>query len=307
MDSIFKKVIKAYKKGDLKEKVRRKVVLNVNYMFEKNKTNLSQKEIQNNWKCSLYLKKKYGKFLKQIPMYQGTNKFSNKIWWCWLQGEENAPELNKACLNSLREHLKDREIIVITEDNFRDYIDFPEYILEKYRAGIIGKAHFADLMRLQLLIKHGGAWIDSSVYCTDGEMDIFEEPLFVFKNWKRGEEAINLSNWFISSEIGNPILMTTRDLLFEYWRRTNKVINYYFFHLFFTISCEKYPQLWNNVPNFPNLAPHVLQFEMFEPYTEKRLDQIKKQSSFHKLSQKLEDTYGYEDNFYKRIIGIKGK
>lgn len=43
------------------------------------------------------------------------------VWWYWLQGEENAQEIVKACLSSLRKNLtQDYEIRVIDENNWTD-------------------------------------------------------------------------------------------------------------------------------------------------------------------------------------------
>ena len=39
-------------------------------------------------------------------------EFSNKVWICWFQGEEHAPELIQTCIQSMRTQLKGREIIV---------------------------------------------------------------------------------------------------------------------------------------------------------------------------------------------------
>ena len=40
-------------------------------------------------------------------------------------------------------------------------------IEEKFEKGKIGMAHFSDLLRISLLAKWGGMWIDSTALCTD--------------------------------------------------------------------------------------------------------------------------------------------
>ena len=99
---------------------------------------------------------------------------SKKIWFCWLQGLEEAPEVVKACYSSLVRHLEvagqarneGYEIIVIDGKNWREYVELPEYVVEKRGKGLIPAAHFSDLLRLELLILYGGMWIDSTVLCT---------------------------------------------------------------------------------------------------------------------------------------------
>ena len=91
---------------------------------------------------------------------------SNKVWVCWLQGMDAAPELVQRCYRSLQENLTDREIILLTEDNYRQYVSFPEHIQQKIDTGVITRTHFSDLLRLELLIRHGGTWIDATVFCS---------------------------------------------------------------------------------------------------------------------------------------------
>ena len=89
------------------------------------------------------------------------------VWWCWLQGLDNAPDIVKACLRSLQRHLpKDYEIRIIDEHNWKEWVTLPQYIVEKRSAGRIPAALFSDLLRLELLIKYGGTWIDATVLCT---------------------------------------------------------------------------------------------------------------------------------------------
>jgi len=244
------------------------------------------KEIVIDEHYSDYYAKKYKQFIKTLPNYKSSHKHSNKVWWCWLQGEENAPPICKACLKSIRDNFKDREIIIITEDNYMDFIEIPDYIIRKYNNGVISRTHFSDIIRLELLIKYGGTWIDSSVLVTDYNKDYFDKDLFLFKTFMSPNSAIISSNWFITSEVGNPILRTTLDLLYKYWQKNNGVDRYYVFHIFLKYAAEKYHDIWQNIPVIPNTPPHVMQFELNDKYSDTRWKQICSMSSIHKLSQK---------------------
>ena len=72
-----------------------------------------------------------------------------KIWTLWLQGEDKAPPLVKACFKSIRKHCK-QELIVLDENTIWDYITLPKEIVEKRKAGKIKHAHFADICRVEL-------------------------------------------------------------------------------------------------------------------------------------------------------------
>ena len=178
-----------------------------------------------------YLKKIFYYYVQELPNYNHTYIHHRKIFWCWLQGEENAPKLYRACLDSLRKNIKNYEIIIITKENIKKYVKFPPYILEKYKNNQISNTHFSDLLRLELLIKYSGTWIDASVLLTKYDEVFFNGSLFFFQAFNN--KNIAGSNWFITSEKNNPILKSTRDLLYEYYRTNNNLYNYFIFHFFF--------------------------------------------------------------------------
>ena len=141
------------------------------------------------------LRRKYKRTVNEFVQLHKGKAFprnrSNKIWFCWLQGLENAPVLVKKCYQSLEENLTDKEIIVLTEENYREYVRFPEYIQKKIDSGIITRTHMSDLLRLELLIQYGGTWIDATVFCSGGRIPtyMFDSDLFFFQVLKPGRDG----------------------------------------------------------------------------------------------------------------------
>lgn len=250
------------------------------------------------------LKNKYKYILDEAPTeYVLDDNNSKIIWVCWFQGIENAPLLVKRCYQSLIKNMPGFEIRVIDEKNMLNYVDIPDYIIEKWKNGIISSAHFSDVLRVELLVKYGGVWIDATVLCTNNDLSkyIINSPIFVFKSVMRGSDTISASNWLISSKPNNPILVLMQRLLNEYWKKENIAINYYMFHLFFTMAIEKYPEIWSELPTFNNVNPHILVNELNNNFCKNRYEEIDKISSFHKLNYKL--NYNEEANtFYNHII-----
>lgn len=106
--------------------------------------------------------------------------FLDKIWICWFQGEENAPEIVRKCINSIREHSSGHEVIILTEENITDFVTIPNIVLEKYRRGLISKTHFSDIVRLNLLAQQGGLWIDATIFMTkDLDLSLYFKSDFV--------------------------------------------------------------------------------------------------------------------------------
>lgn len=273
------------------------------FLFHHNLSNGYREDLAG-WHSYLKLKKEFNSYLHSLPEYKIYDKNSKIIWWCWLQGEENAPKLCKKCLESIRKHFPDYKVIVVTNENMMKYVHIPDYVLEKFKKGYFSRTHFSDILRTLLLVEHGGIWIDSTVYCTGRNDDILSLPIFVYQDWKfNRQQTCVCSSWFISARKGDPILSTTRDLLFKYWKDHDFLDNYYLFHLFFHLATERCKEEWNNVPRFSNLPPHYLQFELFDYYSSKRFDQIITASDFHKLTYKDKRMInGESGSFYNHII-----
>jgi len=231
---------------------------------------------------------------------------SNKVWVCWLQGMDKAPGLVKACYLSLLRYLEGREVVLLDYSNIHKYVTLPGFIEEKYRKGIITNAHYTDILRLELLIKYGGTWIDSTVLCTGNDYpeELFNSDLFVFQYLKKETNVfLGLSNWFITSCSGNWVLKELRDLLFSYWRDYDCVVHYYMFHLFFTMIMEKHPEVAMAIPKHGNKLPHYLSRIINEKYDEDLLQELKKRTCFHKLSYRLAGgVENSKDTFYNNVI-----
>lgn len=255
------------------------------------------------------LRKKYRSFIADYKadaqILEQTR--SNKVWVCWFQGMENAPQIVQRCFRSLQENLPDREIILLTEENYTQYVQFPEHIQRKAAAGIIPKAQFSDLLRLELLIRHGGTWIDSTVLCTGGNIPeyMLDSDLFMFQTLKPGLDGhcTSISNWFITACTNHPLLLLTQALLYRYWEKHNSLIDYFIFHDFFQLAVETYPELWAKVIPFSNSVPHILLLRLFNPYHQQTWDAVKNMTPFHKLTYKFSpsDTV-IEGTYYQHLF-----
>ena len=242
------------------------------------------------FQCYYRLKKKYQYVLDEELLIKGVSEKSDKIWICWFQGEENAPDIVKACIRSIRKQLLDKEIIVLTDKNIPEYLDIPEYITEK-----VGKAitltHYSDIIRVMLLNRYGGLWVDATTFCSSREFaDFFcTIPLFVYQNvdmMRRDAIPIVAESWLIYSETNQRILLLVERLLLEYWKNETELIHYFLFHIFFTLATEKYPDDWKAVPVFSEVPPNVMGFELSDKFDQSRWSQFLRMSDFHKLSYK---------------------
>lgn len=230
-----------------------------------------------------------------------------KIWVCWLQGIEQAPEVVKRCYQSLHECITDREIVLLTADNFEQYAELPEHIMQKYRSGIITRTHFSDLLRVEILCRHGGTWIDATVMCLSPDIPSYmlDAELFLFQKLKPGADgsAIRISSWFITAAAGNKIMLAVRHLLWEYWKKENRLRDYFLLHHFIMMVLNHYPDEARQIIQFPNSLPHVLLLMLFEPFSQNKWDAVRQACPIQKLSYKFDDAdIQRDDTYYKYIM-----
>lgn len=295
----FKRIIKMTKTGELFFRIKEELsVFRIKNKIIKN--------MQLEYRESIRIKKKYGYILENMEKNETKSYPSNKVWIFWYQGIDKAPKLIQKCIESIKNTFKDKEVIILTKDNYKQYVEFPEYINKKFANGTISYTHFSDLLRIELLAKYGGTWCDATVFCTGKIPEyITDAKLFVFKNIeldRNDKELIAASNWFISAYSNNDIIVATRNLLFEYWKQEKFLTNYFIFHLFFKMVIEKFEKQWKEVPTFNNVSPHILQFELLDEYDEKRFEQIKLMSPIHKLNKVIENKDKNATTFYEHIL-----
>lgn len=260
--------------------------------------------------ASDYLKKRYvDKYYKKIDkkMDYLENTPEKIVWLYWKQGLSNAPSIVKLCVGSVKEtfekngwKVKIIDYKYVIENNL-----LPSFIYFKYEKKEINDAHFSDLVRLCLLNKYGGCWIDSTVLMTNNKIPVYIEytPFFCYQNCQKNTSYINISNWLISSCANNPILEDVYNILLDYWKNEKIMIQYYGFHLIFKLVSEHYPTIWKNVFINSNINPHILQTVMFEKIDKLNLDFIIKNSDFHKLTWRYPKTINKESVISKILKG----
>ena len=249
-----------------------------------------------------WLKKHYGYVLdEEIP--EREREHSDKIWTCWFQGMENAPLLCQIGSSRFQQVFGKDNVMIMTAENIGDYLELPEYILEKWKKGIISNTHFSDIIRYCLLYEYGGTWIDSTILILDEDLpDYFHDSrLFLFADYISGTVP-NIQSSYISAYSHSRLIGYVRELIFEYWKNENYTLDYNMYHMFFQMAEEKCPEEWKEVYQYPNHATHILRKDLFDPFDQKRYDQIRKMCPVQKLSHKKHPTDDVSGTFYDVLI-----
>lgn len=229
------------------------------------------------------------------------------IWVCWLQGIAAAPNLIKRCVESIYQNIKDCKVIILSEENYRKYIRLPKEIEEKKQAGIISKTFFSDILRLFLLAEYGGTWVDATVYCT-GRVPNFmlKGEFFCFQSSIHFKSLIKGSSWWLSANPNNDLICKARNMVYEYCKHEDSLINYFLLHLIFSKLIDvdsRCRSIWYTMPYVENSNSHALMGRMRQPYNDELFKIICDNSVVHKLSYKIGT--GGRGTFYSELISKK--
>ncbi len=216
----------------------------------------------------------------------------DKIWTLWLQGEENAPALVRACFRSVRRHCK-QELVVLDAKTVFDYISLPEEIVQKYRDGKIGHAHFADICRVELLYRYGGYWLDSTGFVTAPIPDWIEkQDYFMYltgDNYNIGGSPYSFcQNCFIRARKGAFLLAAWRAMILDYWMHENHTFDYFMHQLLFKTLVENDARAKKYFEKMPHVAQdptHVLWWAYNDkPFDKKKFDELTSGAFFQKTT-----------------------
>jgi mannosyltransferase OCH1-like enzyme len=91
-----------------------------------------------------------------------SNKIPNKIWTFW-DGE--VPDVVEKCISSWRKYNPTYSIVVLNKENLSNYLEPQEIEILNHPNFNDSVQRFSDVVRLLILSKYGGFWIDASIIC----------------------------------------------------------------------------------------------------------------------------------------------
>lgn len=240
----------------------------------------------------------YTRFNNIIQQFKSTNNTpiicsQYHIWIFWAQGEKNMPELVHICYQNIK-RLHHESVILITMDNVSHYIDIPCYIYEKLEKGIITYTHFSDIVRVSLLAKYGGLWLDATCWIPQKlPEDIFSFDI-ITSNTKNIEPLPLWSNskwcgWGIgTNKINHPYFVFVSELLYLYWEKEDYLIDYLLIDYLLLLGYLTIPCVKQSIDELPEMNPrrNKLWFLLNTPYDAKQYAEITQNNWLFKLSYK---------------------
>lgn len=255
--------------------------------------------------------------LQNAPLFDGeanslntkTDEEKEYIWQCWLQGKEQAPDIVKLCLQSVEKYKRKKQTIkLITADNYSDFVKLPPIIVKKWEKGIIGAAQFSDILRINLLAKYGGYWVDATCLLTAPIPEwISTLPMFMYRAYGEFRYTF-IQSCFMYAKANNPITLAWCSLMEQLWTKENKLLHYFQLHLMFKALVRTIPQAKEEFLQIPIMSENDTQARIDfivkgAPYSIKGLKDITDKTFIHKLTYKKH----IPDEFYSFYLSAQQK
>ena len=200
--------------------------------------------------------------VKPAPRSETTEE---KIYTLWLQGEQQAPPIVQSCFKSIRDHCT-QDLVVLDAQNLHNYISLPEAIEEKYRAGKIKPAHFADICRVELLHSYGGYWLDATCFVSAPIPEfIRKEDFFMFMAGAKVHGNYSyVQNCFIRARKGSYLLEAWRAMILDYWLHEERRVDYFMHQVMFRTLVTEVPLAREHFERYPHLDQYPTHLYLYE-------------------------------------------
>lgn len=222
------------------------------------------------------------------------------VWVCWFQGEAAMPPIVRKCYESIKSHSGNHPVVLITVDNFNEYVKIPETILKKYEAGELSLNHLSDIIRANLLAQQGGLWLDATILLTEDLKDgIFDAPVYTAKIPEFGYFVSRCSwaGFALHTTKGHPLAVKLAKAFELYFENHEVVLDYFLIDQFIDMLYKSDSEIKKAIDAVPynNLQIHGLDSRLEDKYDAEKLKQLKSDTGIFKLSWKFHDDKRLED------------
>jgi tetratricopeptide (TPR) repeat protein len=224
-----------------------------------------------------------------------------RIWVYWDKGIANAPAIIRRCHEELVRHHAPDEVVALDQELVRHYVEMPEVARVRTAQN---PTKFADLLRLELLSRYGGVWLDATCFPRRRVLDLLPELLpsgfFAFR-YRRAR----ISSWLLASEPNHLVVSMIREAQYVYWEHFRRPIDYYpLHHLFEALYylADEFRECCEATPWRSSHAPSRFARVMLEPYDRGRYKELLDACFVHKLTYKFPPEQAKPDTLLAHLM-----
>ena len=222
-----------------------------------------------------------------------------KTFVFWYQGiSSKTPKTIKLCLGSIKKYCQN--VTFIDKYNYSKYVQIPQFITNKFQAGQISITHFSDILRVWLLEKYGGLWLDATVFIYKKMPDFSDEYFYTIHT--------SYHNWvvsFLATGAHNPLFTNLKNMFSKYWQKYDKVIDYFIFDYFIKFQYNQCSCIKRMIDNVPTSNEYIFSvFKLYyRPYNRLKYEEFIKNGYLYKITYKHQKILNILPfTLYKHII-----
>lgn len=218
------------------------------FIFRNNNSKIQKKFYRKKYEnIKKFIELKYSEIInkyRQLDYYENNKIKENcNIWMFWWQGiNDQTPENVKKCIESVQKYSGKHNVVIITQYNINDYIELPEYYYKRLNDNQMTLTHFSDILRVELLAKYGGIWMDATLILTHKLDDqIYQKSFYTIKHGQFSDFHICKGLWsgfFVAVSEENLMMLFLRDMFREYWKENYFLVCYLLIDVFIAIGYE---------------------------------------------------------------------
>ncbi|WP_433791967.1 capsular polysaccharide synthesis protein [Actinoplanes sp. CA-252034] len=228
--------------------------------------------------------------------------FDQPIFVYWAQGFEVAPPVVRACLAALRANNPGSRVHELSLANIGAYVDVPEDLA----AALEGDHyHFSDLLRMLLLEKFGGIWVDAACLVTEPLRPHIDRALAKGSVFAFTYTGPYLVNWFLASRPDSYVMHLWRAASFLWWEKRGEIVDVLLHHHVFEMLHrldDRFRTEWDAGLRLNATPPHALQSVLLRPYDPEMFQTITEGAFVHKLRHQTPAAAGGSESYLARII-----
>lgn len=234
--------------------------------------------------------------IDETCLFEVKKKFdTSPIWIMWWQGYDKAPDLVKACINSVKRNNSSRPVIVLSESNYEEYIGIPKYVKKKYELGYITVTHLSDMIRVALLYIYGGVWCDATILdVAEIPQKVFDSDFFTIKTGLKTKEPSHgeWTTFFLASQPGNELMRQIAVDHYKFWKQHNELIDYIMFDYIIRMAVQNDKKIASQIKTVPENNRNVFKLREYldchDECTAEDIKKLKDDTYLFKLSWKDE-------------------
>jgi hypothetical protein len=212
------------------------------------------------------------------------------LYTFWNSPLDSAPPLVQACVGEMARLHDDlpTPLTVLDGTSARELVEIPDAVADALEKD--HPAHFSDFVRISVLDRLGGIWVDATCWAP-APLPQAVAPLLtagaLYPRWTRRQ----IGNWFIAAVPATPLIRLQRLALQAWWESDGGIPDYFLYHRIFEVLLDLVPEFhgqWEAAPTLSSAASHLLQLGMMQPWDPDALRFVAGASIVQKLSYKYD-------------------